>query len=86
MRVAFELWPIGHRFTAGNRVRLQVSSRAHPRYARNPCTGEDLAKASTLRAVEVELLHDAQHPSVLVLPRITQAAAHAGETGDLTPA
>ncbi len=85
-RVAFELWPIGHRFAAGNRVRLQVSSGAHPRYARNPGTGEDPATASTLRAVEVELLHDARHPSVLVLPRITQAAAHARETGDLTPA
>ena len=40
-RVAFELWPIAHRFAAGHRIRLQVSSGAHPRYARNPGTGED---------------------------------------------
>ncbi len=66
--VAFDLWPIGHRFAAGHRIRLQVSSGAHPRYARNPGTGEDPATATTLKAVEVELLHDRDHPSVLVLP------------------
>jgi putative CocE/NonD family hydrolase len=66
--VAFELWPIGHRFAAGNRIRLQVSSGAHPRYARNPGTGEDLATATGMQAVDVEVLHDAQHPSLLVLP------------------
>jgi putative CocE/NonD family hydrolase len=67
-RVAFGLWPIGHRFAAGHRIRLQVSSGAHPRYARNPGTGEDLATATALRAVDVTVLHDSQHPSVLVLP------------------
>jgi uncharacterized protein len=68
-RVAFDLWPIGHRFAAGHRIRLQVSSGAHPRYARNPGTGEDLTTATSLRSVDVEVLHDAGHPSVLVLPR-----------------
>ncbi len=74
-RVAFDLWPIGHRFAAGHRIRLQVSSGAHPRYARNPGTGEDLATATALRPVDVAVLHDSQHPSVLVLP--------AGSTMDL---
>ena len=68
LRVAFELWPMGHRFAAGHRIRLQVSSGAHPRYARNPGTGEDLAVASAMRAVDVEVMHDARHPSALVLP------------------
>jgi putative CocE/NonD family hydrolase len=68
--VRFALWPIGHRFPAGHRIRLQVSSGAHPRYARNPGTGENPATATseTMRAVEIELLHDAEHPSRLVLP------------------
>ncbi len=66
--VAFELWPMGHRFAAGHRIRLQVSSGAHPRYARNPGTGEDLATATGQLAVDIEVLHDAAHPSVLVLP------------------
>jgi hypothetical protein len=38
--------------------------------ARNPGTGEDpaTATAQTLRAVDIELLHDAEHASRLVLP------------------
>jgi hypothetical protein len=67
-RVEFELWPIGHRFSAGHRIRLQVSSGAHPRYARNPGTGADPVTATTLRPVDVELLHGARHPSALILP------------------
>jgi hypothetical protein len=66
--VAFELWPTAHRFAAGRRIRLQVSSGAHPRYARNPGTGEDPATATELRAVDVRILRDAEHPSALVLP------------------
>jgi putative CocE/NonD family hydrolase len=66
--VAFDLWPLGHRFDSGHRIRLQVSSGAHPRYARNAGTGEDPITATELRAVDVELLHDEHHPSVLVLP------------------
>jgi hypothetical protein len=55
--VAFDLWPMGHRFAAGHRIRLQVSSGAHPRYARPPA------------AIDVEILHGPEHPSALVLPR-----------------
>jgi putative CocE/NonD family hydrolase len=67
-RVAFDLWPIAHRFATGDRIRLQVSSGAHPRYARNPGTGEDPTAATRTLPVDVEILHDASHPSVLVLP------------------
>jgi uncharacterized protein len=67
-RVAFGLWPIGHRFASGHRIRLQVSSGAHPRYARNPGTGEDPLKATTLQGVDVELLHGPDQASVLILP------------------
>ncbi len=66
--VGFSLWPTAHRFAAGHRIRLQVSSGAHPRYARNPGTGEDPATATELREVEIELLHDREHPSALILP------------------
>jgi putative CocE/NonD family hydrolase len=69
-RVRWRLWPIGHRFSAGHRIRLQVSSGAHPRYARNPGTGDTAAHASaqTMRAVEIEILRSAEYPSALVLP------------------
>src|SRR5205814_3594535 len=34
-RVTFNLWPTAHHFATGHRIRVQVSSGAHPRYARN---------------------------------------------------
>ncbi len=69
-RVTFELWPMGHRFAAGHRIRLLVASGAHPRYARNPGTGDSAAAArpDAMRAVDVSILRDARHPSALVLP------------------
>ncbi|HET8751158.1 MAG TPA: CocE/NonD family hydrolase, partial [Gaiellaceae bacterium] len=67
-RVGFDLWPVAHRFAAGHRIRLQVSSGAHPRYVRNPGTGEHPLEAEALRAVDVEILHDPEHPSSVVLP------------------
>ncbi len=70
--VAFDLWPTAHRFAAGHRVRLQVSSGAHPRYMRNPGTGDDPNTASRAQAVDIEVLHDADHPSMLVLPSVNR--------------
>jgi uncharacterized protein len=69
-RIGFRLWPMAHRFAPGHRVRLLIASGAHPRYARNPDTGEDPATATeaTMRAVDVQVLHDAEHPSALALP------------------
>jgi hypothetical protein len=68
--VRVDLWPTAHRFAAGNRIRVQVSSGAHPRYARNPGTGEDRARAdpARMRPVDVEVLRDRDHPSQLILP------------------
>jgi putative CocE/NonD family hydrolase len=66
-RVTVDLWPTAHRFRRGHRLRVQVSSGAHPRYARNPGTGEDPATATTLVAADQQVLLDAAHPSSLVL-------------------
>ena len=62
------LWPTAHRFTRGHRIRVQVSSGAFPRYARNPGTGEPHAAATSLRAAEQTVHHDTAHPSAIVLP------------------
>ncbi|ADB48620.1 CocE/NonD family hydrolase [Conexibacter woesei] len=66
-RVSFQLWPTAHRFGAGHRVRVLVAGGAHPRYARNAGTGEPPQTATRLVAVDHELLHDAAHPSAVVL-------------------
>jgi putative CocE/NonD family hydrolase len=62
------LWPTAHRFPRGHRLRLQVSSGAHPRYARNPGTGEPLGTAVRLVPARQRLFHDPGHPSALILP------------------
>ncbi|MGN6169698.1 MAG: CocE/NonD family hydrolase [Solirubrobacteraceae bacterium] len=71
-RVQFDLWPIAHRFASGHRIRLQVSSGAHPRYVRNPGTGEDPLTAGALRAVNVEILYGPQYLSAVVLPVVAE--------------
>ena len=67
-RVTVDLWPTAHRFAAGHRIRLQVSSGAHPRYARNPGSDEPLATATTLLAQQQSVHHDPPRPSAILLP------------------
>ncbi len=67
-KVAVDLWPTAHCFKAGHRLRLQVSSGAHPRFARNLGSGEPLATATTLVAADQAVYHDPAHPSCLRLP------------------
>jgi putative CocE/NonD family hydrolase len=66
--VEVRLWPTAHRFRRGHRIRVQVSSGAFPRYARNPGTGEPRATATTLRAADQQVHHDPDHPSAVILP------------------
>ena len=81
-QVTFDLWPIGHRFAAGHRIRLQVSSGAHPRYARNPGTGEEPLIATELEPVEIEVLHGGDVASAVILPRARAAPAAGAADGD----
>jgi putative CocE/NonD family hydrolase len=66
--VEVELWPAAHVFRRGHRIRVQVSSGAHPRFSRNLGGGEPLGTATTMRVAEQEVWHDAGHPSAIVLP------------------
>ncbi len=59
-----------YRFVAGNRIRLQLSSGAHPRFARNLGTGEEWMFGTEMVSAENTLFHDAEHPSTLTLPRV----------------
>jgi putative CocE/NonD family hydrolase len=67
-RATVTLWPTAYRFARGHRIRVQVSSGAFPRYARNPGTGEPHPTATTLRAADQEVHHDPAHPSAVLLP------------------
>jgi uncharacterized protein len=67
-RVSVTLWPTACRLRPGQRLRVQVSGGAHPRWARNPGTGEALGSAVALRAGWRWILHDPAYPSALTLP------------------
>lgn len=67
LRITVALWPAAHRFRRGHQLRLQVSSGAHPRFARNPGTGEPLASAVRLVPADQAVYHDPEHPSAIVL-------------------
>ena len=62
------MWPTANTFLAGHRLRLQVSSGAHPLFCRNTGTGEPLATATTMRSADQEVFHDAARPSCISLP------------------
>ncbi len=65
-----ELWPAGHRFGAGHRIRVQVSGGAHPVYARNLGTGEDPRTATAMVTADRAVHHDPAHPSHIVLSHL----------------
>lgn len=67
-RVRVELWPTAHRFRRGHRIRVQVSSGAHPRFARNLGLGEPVARGTAFKAADQQVLHDPEHPSAVLLP------------------
>ena len=66
--VRVSLWPTAQCFRAGHRIRVQISSGAHPRFARNLGTGEPIAGATTMRVAHQTLHHDPHHPSAIILP------------------
>lgn len=67
-QIRVEMLPAAHRFGRGHRLRVQVSSGAHPRFARNLGSGEPLATGRTLRVAEQEVFHDPERPSAVTLP------------------
>lgn len=48
-QVTIDLDAVAHRFPVGSRLRVLVAGGSHPRFARNPGTGESLATAHRLR-------------------------------------
>ncbi len=67
-RAQVDLWPAGHRFLPGHRVRVQVASGAYPRVDRNPGTGEPLSATIMVTTADQEVFHDPKHPSAILLP------------------
>jgi uncharacterized protein len=58
-----------HRFAPGHRLRVQVSGGAHPRWARNTGTSQQIATGTSLVPVDIEISHRETVLSLPVLPR-----------------
>ena len=68
LHISIEVWPTAYHFRKGQRIRVQVSSGAHPRFVRNTGSGEPLATGTKLFVAEQSVYHDPEHPSAIVLP------------------
>jgi putative CocE/NonD family hydrolase len=67
-RLEISMWPTANTFKVGHRIRLQVSSGAHPLFARNTGTSERLGAATMVRSADQEVFHDPDHQSSISLP------------------
>jgi putative CocE/NonD family hydrolase len=67
-QITVDLWATSNVFLRGHSLRLEISSSNFPRFDRNFNTGEDIKFARNFVSATNSILHDAQHPSALVLP------------------
>ncbi len=73
--VRIAMMPTAITFGRGHRIRLQVSSGAHPMIVRNLGTGEPLRTATRLQVADQEIFHDPEHVSSVVLPVVSAPGA-----------
>ena len=67
-KITVDLWATSNVFLAGHRLRLEVSSSNFPRFDHNMNTGDaDIAHATKKVPATNTILHDAAHPSALVI-------------------
>lgn len=69
-KVSVDLWATSNVFKKGHVFRLEVSSSNFPRFDRNLNTGADQATSSVSVPATNTILHDAEHPSALLVPVI----------------
>lgn len=68
--ITITLYPTSNVFKAGHRIRLDISSSNYPRFDLNPNTGDPPGTYRRLVAADNTVVHDADHPSHVVLPII----------------
>ena len=66
--LTLDLWSTSNVFKQGHSIRLEISSSNFPRFDRNMNTGADNGTATRFVTATNTILHDATHPSALVLP------------------
>jgi uncharacterized protein len=67
-KISVDLVATSNVFKKGHVLRLEVSSSNFPRFDRNLNTGADQATSRDFVSVTNTVLHDAEHPSALIVP------------------
>ena len=67
-KFTIDLWATSNVFRQGHKLRLEISSSNFPRFDRNLNTGRSAASTSAYMTAANTILHDAKHPSALILP------------------
>jgi putative CocE/NonD family hydrolase len=71
-KIKIDLGATSDVFLAGHVLRLEISSSNFPRFDRNLNTGADQANTSRSASATNTILHDDQHPSVLLIPMVSR--------------
>ncbi|MEP6492315.1 MAG: CocE/NonD family hydrolase [bacterium] len=69
-RYDIDLWYTSRVFAPNHRLRVSISSALFPKYDRNLNTGRNNEHDSTFVVAHQRLVHDAEHPSHVILPII----------------
>jgi putative CocE/NonD family hydrolase len=74
-KISVDLSATSNVFKKGHIMRLEVSSSNSPRFDRNLNSGADQATSREFVSATNTILHDAEHPSALVVPVVPAGAA-----------
>jgi putative CocE/NonD family hydrolase len=67
-----DVGPVGNRFEVGHRIRVEVASASFPQFDRNMNTGRPFGVETSCVPARQRILHDADHPSQVVLPIVSR--------------
>ncbi len=70
---SIDCWNTAQVFKASHRIGLEISSSAFPKYDRNLNTGAPLGQTVEMAVAEQRIYHDAEHPSMALLPLIPRS-------------
>jgi hypothetical protein len=70
VEITITLYPTSNVFSAGHRIRLDVSSSNFPRFDVNPNTGEPIGLERRRQVADNTVYHSSDRPSRVVLPLI----------------
>ena len=73
-RYRIQIWPTSYEFRAGDRIRVEISSSDYPQFAPNPNTGEPFGQSTATVTATQTILHDAEHPSSVIVPVVPGGA------------